>query len=85
MRLDQYDIEHFLRLQVELTARATKYFEARCQIFDQIVRHELAKIEFHSDGCTITYRKVSISTGFPIEGPEEIEVSIDDLLSFNDE
>ncbi len=85
MRLDQYDFEHFIRLQVELTARATKYFEARAKTFNNELRHELTKIEFHSDGCTISYKSSHCSNCSDLDNTDEIYVSLEDLLEFNEE
>ncbi len=85
MKIDQYDFEHFQRLHVELTARATKYFEARAKSFNKEMRHELTKIEFNSDGCAISYKSSHCSDCRHLDESNEIDVSIADLLEFNDE
>ncbi len=85
MRIDQYDFEHFVRLHVELTARATKYFEARAKTFTDDLRHKLEKIDFHSDGCTITYKSSHCSICPDLDETHEVEVSIEDLMAFNEE
>ena len=85
MRLDQYGFMHFICLQAELTARAVKYFEARAKTFDKGLRHGLTKIEFHSDGCTISYKSSHCSNCRDLDSTDETYVSCEDLLEFDEE
>lgn len=85
MKIDKSGFERFAALQVELTARAKKYFEERAKTFNPNLRHEIEKIEFSSDGCTIAYRSSHCSSCRGNDDIDELYMSIDDLLEFNEE
>ncbi len=85
MRIDQSEFERFAALHAELTQRARKYFEARAKTFNPNLRHEIEKIEFSSDGCTITYRSSHCSNCRGNDDIDELYMSIEDLMEFNEE
>ncbi len=85
MKIDKSGFERFAALHVELTLRAKKYFEERAKSFNPSLRHEIEKIEFNSDGCTISYRSSHCSNCRGKDDIDELYMSIDDLLEFNEE
>lgn len=85
MNIAKSDFDQFARINAELTARAKKYFDARAKSFNSQLRHEIEKIEFNSDGCTISYKSSHCSNCRDLDDTDEIYVSIEDLLEFNEE
>lgn len=85
MRIEKSEFERFAALHAELTQRARKYFEARAKTFNPNLRHEIEKIEFGSDGCTITYRSSHCSNCRGNDDIDELYMSIEDLMEFNEE
>lgn len=84
-KIDKSGFERFAALHAELTQRAKKYFEERAKSFNPSLRHEIEKIEFNSDGCTISYRSSHCSNCRGNDDIDELYTSIDDLLEFNEE
>ncbi len=86
MKIDQSEFERFAALHAELTQRARKYFEARAKPpSNPNLRHGIEKIEFSSDGCTITYWGSHCSKCHGNDDIDELYMSIEDLLEFNKE
>ena len=85
MKIDHSGFERFAALHAELTARAKRYFEARAKTFNPNLRHEIEKIEFDSGGCSITYRGSHCSNYRGNDDINEISMSVDDLMEFNEE
>lgn len=85
MRIDKAEFAQFARQYAELTARARKYFEERAKNFNPQLRHSIEKIEFQEDGCTITYRSTHCSSCRGNDDIDDIYVSLDELLEFNEE
>ncbi len=83
MRIGKDEFAQFLRIDAELRALAAKYFEERAKSLNPRLRHEIQKIEFQDEGCTITYMSTHCSN---CRGEiDEIYVSLEELLEFGEE
>ena len=85
MNIDKSGFDRFCAVHAELSARAKKYFEMRAQHFNPGLRHSIEKIEFSSDGCTITYRSNHCSNCRGNDEIDELYMSIEDLLELNED
>lgn len=85
MRIGNDEFANFIRLDAELRALAGRYFEARAKTFNPRLRHEIEKIEFQDDGCTITYRSSHCSNCRGNDDVDEVYATLDDLLEFAEE
>jgi len=85
MKIAKSDFDRFAALHAEMTARAKKYFEERAKNFNPRLQYEIEKIEFGCDGCTITYRGSHCSNYRGNDDIDELYMSIEDLMEFNEE
>lgn len=79
MRIDSSDFDSFLRINAELKARATRYFEERAKHFENQLRHEIVSIDFSADGGSITYTSHCCHRE---DETNDICFSFDDLAAF---
>ncbi|MCC7527962.1 MAG: hypothetical protein IT342_05530 [Candidatus Melainabacteria bacterium] len=82
MKIGKDEFANFIRIDAELRALATNYFEARAKTLNPRLRHEIEKIEFHDEGCTISYRSSHCSNCRGNDDLDDIYVSLDDLSEF---
>lgn len=82
MKVGKDEFANFLRLDAELRALATSYFEARVKAMPRPRLYAIKKVDFHDDGCTITYHSRHCSSCLDYEDPTEIYVSLEDLLEY---
>lgn len=85
MKIEKADYEGFAAIYAALTRRAQKYFDECAKSFDPGLRYTIEKIEFSSDGCTITYRSSHCSACRHNDDIDWLDVSIDELLESNEE